>query len=166
MPVHVRPALPADMPTLSRLGALLVSVHHEFDPDRFTAATASTPSAYADFLAAQAARPECVVLVAEEGGTVVGYAFGGVEGTDYMALRGPAGVIYDLIVESERRRQGVGGLLLDRMIAALGDGGAPRVVLSTAARNEAAQALFAGRDFRRTMIEMTRELESGDGHVA
>ena len=38
-------------------------------------------------------------------------------------------------------------------------GRAARVVLSTAAHNEAAQRLFAGEGFRRTMIEMTRELD-------
>jgi len=32
-------------------------------------------------------------------------------------------------------------------------------VLSTAERNEAAQRLFASAGFRRTMVEMTRELE-------
>jgi ribosomal protein S18 acetylase RimI-like enzyme len=36
--------------------------------------------------------------------------------------------------------------------------GAPRVVLSTAERN-AAQHLFDRAGFRRTMIEMTRELD-------
>ena len=35
----------------------------------------------------------------------------------------------------------------------------PRVVLLTAERNEAAQRLFARAGFRRTMIEMTREME-------
>jgi hypothetical protein len=33
------------------------------------------------------------------------------------------------------------------------------VVLSTAEQNEAAQRLFASTGFRRTMIEMTRELD-------
>ena len=35
--------------------------------------------------------------------------------------------------------------------------GAPRVVLHTAALNEAAQRFFERLGFRRTMIEMTRE---------
>jgi ribosomal protein S18 acetylase RimI-like enzyme len=35
----------------------------------------------------------------------------------------------------------------------------PRVVLLTAEGNEAAQGLFVSRGFRRTMIEMTRELD-------
>jgi RimJ/RimL family protein N-acetyltransferase len=36
--------------------------------------------------------------------------------------------------------------------------GAPRVVLWTADRNSAAQRLFERLGFRRTMIEMTKEL--------
>jgi ribosomal protein S18 acetylase RimI-like enzyme len=36
--------------------------------------------------------------------------------------------------------------------------GAPRVVLGTAERNSAAQRLFEKLGFRRTIIEMTREL--------
>ena len=37
--------------------------------------------------------------------------------------------------------------------------GAPRVVLWTADKNQGAQRLFTRLGFRRTMIEMTRELE-------
>jgi ribosomal protein S18 acetylase RimI-like enzyme len=97
-------------------------------------------------------------VVAEQDGEVVGYTYAGVEGFDYMALRGPAGVLYDIVVDPTRRGQGVGRALLDATIAELAARGAPRVVLSTAQRNEAAQRLFAAAGFRPTMIEMTREL--------
>ena len=75
-----------------------------------------------------------------------------------MALRGPAGVLYDIVVDPAHRGRGVGRLLLDATLAALAAKGAPRVVLSTAERNEPAQRLFARAGFRRTMIEMTREV--------
>jgi ribosomal protein S18 acetylase RimI-like enzyme len=52
----------------------------------------------------------------------------------------------------------VGGKLLEATVAALREKGAPRVVLSTAQQNEAAQHLFEHAGFRRTMIEMTREI--------
>jgi ribosomal protein S18 acetylase RimI-like enzyme len=96
---------------------------------------------------------------------VIGYTYAGVEGKDYMALRGPAGVVYDIVVDPDHRQQGIGRLLLDATIDALKARGAPRVVLSTAEKNAAAQRLFDRAGFRRTMIEMTRELEgkSGDG---
>jgi ribosomal protein S18 acetylase RimI-like enzyme len=56
-----------------------------------------------------------------------------------------------------RRREGIGRTLLDATLVALAARGAPLVV-STAERNEAAQRLFASAGFRRTIIEMTREL--------
>lgn len=155
--VTIRPAAPADLPALGRLGALLVRTHHDFDPKRFIAATPETEHAYASFLGSQLDDPDVVVLVAERDGDVLGYTYAGVEGHDYMSLRGPAGVLYDIVVDPAHRRHGVGRMLLDGTVAALDARGAPRVVLSTAERNEPAQRLFARAGFRPTMIEMTRE---------
>ncbi len=156
--IHIRRATRADLPALGRLGALLVRTHHEFDAKRFIAATARTERGYGSFLGSQLEDPDVAVLVAEEDGTVVGYAYAGVEAHDWMALRGPAGVLHDIIVDPEHRGRGVGRLLLDATLAFLRSRGVPRVVLSTAERNESAQRLFARAGFRRTMIEMTREL--------
>jgi ribosomal protein S18 acetylase RimI-like enzyme len=156
--VTIRPALPADLRAIGRLGALLVRVHHEFDPERFIAATAQTETAYASFLGTQLAQSKVVVLVASRDGEVLAYAYAGMEGHDYMSLRGPAGVLHDIVVDPAHRGRGVGRTLLDATLAALNAMGAPRVVLSTAERNEPAQQLFARAGFRRTMIEMTREL--------
>ena len=154
----VRRATRDDLPSIGRLGALLVETHHEFDSRRFLAPTNGTRQAYASFLGTQLEEPDSAIFVAVENGDVIGYAFAAVESYDYMALRGPAGILHDLIVDPERRGHGVGHLLLDAALAYLQSRGVPRVVLSTAERNEAAQRLFATLGFRRTMIEMTREL--------
>ena len=90
-------------------------------------------------------------------GAVVGYVYAGVEGMDWMSLRGPAGVVHDLVVDPAHRRQGIGGMLLAATLKALQAKGAKQVVLSTAEANEPAQRLFAAAGFRRTMVEMTRE---------
>jgi ribosomal protein S18 acetylase RimI-like enzyme len=155
----IRRATPADITAVGRLGALLVRVHHDFDPKRFIAATSQTEQRYGSFLGTQLAEPNVIILVAERGGKVLGYTYAGVEGNDYMALRGPAGVVYDIVVDPAHRKQGVGRLLLDATIKLLKARGAPRVVLSTAERNTEAQRLFDRAGFRRTMIEMTRELD-------
>lgn len=153
----IRPARPNDAPALGRLGALLVRTHHEFDAARFIAATPRTEQGYGSYLASQLASPDVILLVAEQGGEVIGYAYASVEGFDYMALRGPAGVLHDVVVDPTHRRAGAGRLLLDAALAALEARDVPRVVLWTAERNEAAQRLFVRAGFRRTMIEMTRE---------
>jgi ribosomal protein S18 acetylase RimI-like enzyme len=156
--VTVRPARAADLPAIGQLGAQLVAQHHSFDPERFVAPMPGLPGNYARFVERQLQLPGSIVLVAELSSAVVGYTYAGLEGFDYMALRGPAGLIYDLIVDEAHRRQGVGGALLEAALAALADLGAPRAVLSTAEKNAVAQRIFERAGFRRTMIEMTREL--------
>ena len=163
MTVTIRPATAADVRAMGRLGAVLVQTHHDFDAARFIAATPQTEHGYASYLRSQLAKRDIVVLVAEDDGDVLGYTFAGIEGYDYMELRGPAGVLYDIVVDQAHRGRGIGQALLEATLAELKTRGAPQVVLSTAERNESAQRLFARAGFRRTMIEMTRELESGAG---
>lgn len=158
--VTIRPAAQADLRAIGRLGALLVRTHHDFDAQRFIAATSRTASGYATFLGTQLEARDAVVLIAEREGNIAGYAYGTVEGHDWMSLRGPAGVLHDIVVDPDHRRSGVGSMLLDAAIAALEARGVPRVVLATAERNDAAQRLFARAGFRRTMVEMTRELQA------
>lgn len=154
----IRPATTEDLPTIGRLGALLVRLHHDIDAQRFIAATSQTESGYAWFIGTQLEKPDVIVLVAERDGEVIGYTYASVEGWDYMSLRGPAGVLADIVVDPEHRGQGVGRMLLDATLSALEQRGVPRVVLSTAEGNQRAQHVFARAGFRRTMVEMTREL--------
>ena len=156
--IKIREAVNTDLPYLGRLGALLVQEHHDFDRRRFLAAKNRTPQDYASFLGTRLDDRNAVILVAENNGETIGYVYGEIEGYDYMSLRGPAGVLNDLIVDPAYRGQGVGRLLLDTIISRLKSRGIPRVVLLTAAKNESAQRLFERIGFRRTMIEMTREL--------
>ena len=156
--ITVRPATPADLPAVARLGVLLVRMHYEFDPLRFIPATPATERGYREFLGRQLADADIVVLVAERDGEVVGYTYAGLEGWDYMSLRAPAGVLHDILVDPDHRGHGAGRKLLEATIAELELRGAPRVVLSTAAQNDSAQRMFAAAGFRQTMIEMTREM--------
>lgn len=155
----IRPATAADLPAISQLGALLVRTHHDFDPERFIPATPQTEGAYAAFLGAQLEDPDVLILIAERDGEVVGYTYSSLEGVDYMALRGPAGMLHDLLVAPAHRGHGIGQRLLDATMAALEARGAPRFVLWAAVHNESAQRMFARAGFRPTMIEMSREVD-------
>ena len=154
----VRRATSDDLPAIGELGALLVRTHYDFDPQRFMRPARNVAEGYASFLGTQLAQPDVVVLVAERERRVVGYVYAGVEPLDWMALRDRAGAVYDVVVDPGHRGHGVGRLLLEGALEFLRSRGVPRVVLSTAERNEEAQRLFKSAGFRRTMIEMTREL--------
>ena len=156
--VVIRRATRADLPAIGRLAVLLVKTHHDFDQSRFIAPTSNTAAGYGSFLGTQLEEPTIIVLVAEQDGDVIGYTYAGVEGHDWMSLRGPAGVLHDIVVDPERRGEGIGRRLLDATIEGLESLGAPLMVLSTAERNDAAQRLFKRAGFRRTMVEMTRDV--------
>ncbi|WP_064686656.1 GNAT family N-acetyltransferase [Rhizobium bangladeshense] len=157
--VAVRPATLDDMETLGMFGAELMSLHHEWDRERFLWVDDMTHVAYAGHLSQALGRPDVIILVAQDHETLVGYAYARMEGFDYMSLRGPAGVIHDIFIDQSRRRNGLGRMLLDAMISALTDRGAKQILLSTAYRNTAAQRLFASAGLRLTMVEMTLNVD-------
>jgi ribosomal protein S18 acetylase RimI-like enzyme len=137
---------------------MLLRTHHAFDPMRFMAPGGNLEEGYAWFLLTQLREDEAAVFVAEREGAVVGYVFAGVEPQSWRELREAAGFIHDVAVDEGGRRAGAGTALVDAAVEWLRSRGAPRVMLWTAERNPGAQDLFARLGFRRTMIEMTREL--------
>jgi len=161
-PAIIRRATPSDLPALGRLGEVLVATHHEMDPRRFIPAGPRTAGGYAGFLSSQLDLPDVLVVVAERDGQVIGYAYAAIEGWDYMWLRGPAGVLHDLVVDPAMRGGGVGRALLGEVLSVFRERKVPRVVLSTAEQNHVAQRLFAGSGFRRTMVEMTLDRSGPD----
>lgn len=158
MPPTVRRAEPRDLDALGRLGAMLMRTHYAFDPQRFLAPHESAESGYARFLGSVLDSDDGAVFVADEGGEVVGYVYAALEPLSWKELRGPAGFIHDVGVRDDARRSGVATELMRVAIDWLRERGAPRVILWSAAPNEAAQRLFRRLGFRDTMIEMTKEL--------
>ena len=158
MSLTIRLATEDDLPVLGRLGASLLQTHYTFDANRFMAPGDDSEAGYAWFLGTQLRADDAVVLVAEQDGAVVGYVYAGIEPQSWKELREAAGFIHDVVVDEQGRRAGVASALVEAAVGWLQGHGAPRVILWTAEQNEAAQRLFAARGFRRTMIEMTREL--------
>ncbi len=158
MPFVVRRATDADAPALGRLGAMLLRAHHAFDPQRFIAPGSNPESGYEWFLRSQLTENDAAVFVAEQERQVIGYVFAALEPISWKELRDACGFIHDIVVDDPQRRAGVASALMNAALEWLRSRGAPRVILGTAERNAAAQRLFEKLGFRRTMIEMTREL--------
>ena len=153
----VRPLRVEDIPAVSRLAAELVRLHHNLDPQRFFL---SEPVAdgYEWFFGREIKRKKrALILVAEDEGTIVGYAYGTLESRNWNDLLDACGKLHDVYVDPRVRRRGTGQALVSAMLETLRARGAPRVVLLSAWRNPDAHAFFEALGFRRTMLEMTRE---------
>jgi len=157
----IRRAERRDLATMGRLGGTLVREHFRYDPRRFMAPADGVDEGYAWFLGTELDDPKVVLLVAERGGAVVGYAYAGLEPQSWKELREAAGFVHDVVVDEAARGRGVGAALMEAAAAWLEAQGAPRIMLWTAEMNGPAQRLFARLGFRRTMVEMTREARGG-----
>lgn len=146
-----------DLPVVGKMAGDLVRFHHALDAHRFLLVE-GVEKGYARYFESQLAVPDVVLLVAASGERLVGYSYAKLEPRDWNALRDACGALHDIFVVEEARRGGVANLLLDEVVSRLRALGAPRVVLSTAVQNHAAQRLFERHGFRSTMLEMTREL--------
>ncbi len=98
------------------------------------------------------------MCVAEYKGDVVGYVYAAVEPLSWKELRDEAGFVHDEYVDDHARGLGIATALTEDAARWLAARGVPRVLLWTAAPNEAARRLFTRLGFRTTMLEMTREV--------
>lgn len=153
----VRTATALDLDALGDMAGQLVRLHHSLDSRRFLLVE-GVERGYARFFRSQLEDPDTIITVAERAGRAVGYVYARLEPRDWNSLLDACGALHDIFVVEDERRRGVAAKLLEDVALRLRARGAPRLVLSTAAGNEAAQRFFERHGFRRTMIEMTREL--------
>jgi ribosomal protein S18 acetylase RimI-like enzyme len=154
----IRRAAKKDLPSLGKLGALLLRTHYAFDERRFMPPGDDPEGGYAWFLGTQLEEPDAVVFVAEHRGAVIGYVYAGIEPQSWKELRDEAGFIHDVVIDERGRGMGLATRLMQAATEWLASRGMPRVVLWTAEQNRDAQRLFERLGFRRTTVELTREL--------
>ena len=159
--ITIRSATPDDLAETAALAAKLVRFHHALDRLRFLTPTDRLEEGYRGFLATRLDHDDAVVMVADDDGAIVGYAYGALEDRDWNLLLEAHGAVHDVWVEERARRSGVARRLVEALCLRLEELGAPRIVLATATENHDAKRLFASMGFRETMLEMTREKKSG-----
>ena len=157
--MQIRPARSEDLPAVSRLAAELVRMHHRLDRDRFMLVE-PVEDGYQWFFARELGREAARILVAEgDGGRILGYAYATLEERNWNDLLDACGKLNDLYVDAGARRGGIARALVDATFAWFRERRAPRVVLLSAWQNADAHAFFEALGFRRTMLEMTAELD-------
>ena len=153
----IRSATPDDIEAAAMLGAQIVRLHHATNPKRFFLID-DVEQGYAWWLRQEVERAEAIVLVAELGGEIVGYAYGAIEERDWNLLLDRHGAVHDLCVAEKARRKGVGRAMVSAVMARLEELGAERIVARAMVQNEGAQRLCQSLGFEPTMLEMTREV--------
>src|SRR5512138_779760 len=157
-PFLVRDARPTDLAALSRMGARLTREHHALDPGRFFLPGEPIEDGYTWWLGKELLNPRATILVATRRGRPLGYAYGRIERRDWNTLRERGAVGVDLWVEPRARRGGVGRRLVEALVQRFAARGQRRIVIQVATANRLARRVFAGLEFRETLVELAREL--------
>jgi L-amino acid N-acyltransferase YncA len=151
MTVTIRAAEAADAEAIA-------AIHNQGIVDRIATLDTSlrTPAGTHEWLAGR--EPRHPVIVAEVNGTVVGWAslnrFNSRSAYDHVAD-------FSVYVERAWRGRGVGGRLLERLIATAREIGFHKMVLSALARNAAGVGLYTKAGFDR--VGIYREMGQLDG---
>lgn len=147
MEVQIRRAKSTDSATVGELATALV----RFEADR----RASFRAVLAD--------PAHDLLVAEEGGRVVGY----VHLLTYHDLShgALAGELLGLVVREDMRRRGIATALMREIISLAGERDVGEFHINTEEDNRAAKALYAGLGAEVVGVQMEIELSDANHHI-
>ena len=159
--IAVRPARVSDLPRLSAIYVEMVAFHRALDSRYADEATARNEAK--DFFNGWLHNPRAAVLAAETGGSVVGFALGALQ-KPHLAVAPVRTGRFDLLaVQEAYRRQGVGTLLANALLAWFRTQGAERVYVSHATANPAAGAFWSRLGFVDFSLTRSLELPSDSG---
>ena len=160
----IRPATPADVPSVAPMVDKLAALHERWDPARYDYKP-HPGEMYKRWLTSRANDSESVFLVADHERLLsdVPYLLGFVVGTIERPIPiyriEKFGFIHDLWVEPDYRNEGIGRQMAMLAVERFGELGVTQIRLETAAANEPARKLFAACGFRIASTEMLIELK-------
>lgn len=157
MPAVIRRARAGDERRVAEFAIRLFDQHVEYDPERFS--TFANLDGAARFYLSRFDTPDSAVLVAEIDNEIVGFAYLERDALNYAELLENGTWLHDIYVDEHARAEGVGKGLIKAAAEAAKEMGAEKLLLSVAARNNAAQKVFEKAGFRPTMMEMTLNLK-------
>jgi len=148
----IRRATADDAVAIADYAMQLVEQHIGYDPTRFS--RIADREGMARYYAERTSASNAAVLVAVDGGNVIGFAYLEYEPILYAALAVKVAWLHDIFVNASARGLGVGKLLMDSVKNEAKRLGADKVLLSVAARNTTGREFFEDRGFTPTMHEM------------
>ena len=155
-PVEIRQAGVRDIEVLVGLWKGLTDFHVRRDPLCRPSATAG--EAYASFIGEQIEKDESLVLVGEEDGTVIAYAFAAIAARPPVFAETRHGIIFDLFVTESRRKQGIGERLVREVERWFLERGIHRIGVGVSTRNEVSTRFWRKVGYEPHLETLYREI--------
>lgn len=153
----IRPATPADLPSLLDRWRELMREHHTIDPELY-ALDRTGERTYRAFVRRMIDNHDGLVLVAPAPGALAGYLVGGLGQRAPMFRVRAVGMIHDLAVRPDRRRRGVGRALVDAALEHFHQRGLRHIQVDWDPHNPGATAFWTALGFAPRLTEAYRKL--------
>jgi GNAT superfamily N-acetyltransferase len=150
--MEIRRATKDDAEKIAEFAMQLVEQHVEYDELRF--ARIATLDGMKWFYGGQTDVGNAAVLVAENDGKVIGFAYVTYDEKSYVDLAISVASLHDIYVDGAARHHGAGKLLMDAAIEWAKQIGASKLMLNVAVMNLGGNEFFEKCGFRPTMTEM------------
>ena len=152
----IRTARLVDVKRIVELWKLLMEVHQK--RDRHFTRSPTGPSIFAKFVADQLEKPDSLVLVAEESGTIVAYCLAVTETHSPVFAKPRHAEIIDLSVSVAHRQRGIGERLVREVEHWFSQRGIVRIEAKVAVRNEVSTQFWRKIGYEPYTERMFREL--------
>jgi len=154
--ITVRRAVEADVPGVGVLWKEMMAFHEALDP-RFERAS-DGEERFAEFLRASLANEKWLLVVADDGGTLVGYGMAAVSERPPVLKERRMGLVSDLAVSAAYRRRGIGRRLVDEMMRWFREQGLQHAEVNVATCNPLATAFWRSVRFGDYLERRRREV--------
>lgn len=153
----IRPAIVEDVPAVLPMVAQICALHESWDPAKYGFRD-NPAEMYRGWLAARAADPRGVFLVAEREGGLAGFIVGTTDSEIPIYRIKEYGFLHDLWVEPAYRHEGIARQMVMLAVERFRAIGVKQIRLDIAAANDAAKGLFISCGFHISTMEMLIEL--------
>lgn len=157
MAAIIRRARPGDEKRVAEFAIKLFEQHVGYDPERFSMFAGVEGAG--NYYRSRFDTSESAVIVAEIDGEILGYAYIEKDELNYAELLTNGAWMHDIFIDERARSEGIGKKLIEAAAETAKELGADKLLLSVAAKNEAALHVFEKAGFRPTMSEMTLNLK-------
>jgi GNAT superfamily N-acetyltransferase len=155
--VEITTATEAHVLQIVELWQEFMDFHKDLDP-RFPLRP-EAPASYEKYLREQMQSPEWLILVAVDGGAVIGLTTAQIAKYPPIFQRETYGIISEMAVRGNRRRKGIGERLLTRAFEWFRSREVGRVELSVAARNPVGYPFWRKHGFKDYTHRLYRDLK-------
>lgn len=153
----IRPATVDDVPAVLPMVAQICALHESWDPAKYGFRD-NPAEMYRGWLAARAADPRGVFLVAEREGGLAGFIVGTTDSEIPIYRIKEYGFLHDLWVEPAYRHEGIARQMVMLAVERFRAIGVKQIRLDIAAANDPARELFISCGFRISTMEMLIKL--------